>query len=731
MASSCIPQSFTPDNKHVKGENIQIQKSSLLEYEKPKYNRLKRVKRSRRSDLMLPECEGIRHDVTDEHHHDCNRSSDTSIMKTPRPLTTPGAQCSPPTRGLLFHMNKSGGQKLVIKSEPNTLCHQEPPIPEEEAGGLKGLRDVRDLHKHEEEQKELLREVCTHGESVHSSLFVSKRKQEVQSHSDEHLCKRQRWSQDRTEMVNTSEGHVTSGEGAIKRNRLRRKQQRVKNVNQEERRVRQDEDLPWTEKYRPRGCEEMVGNSAAVKKLYSWLKKWRIRADVEERRRRREEQRMKKESNGSWDCGDFEGDLQMEECDGELCNTLLIHGPTGTGKSAAVFACAEQLGFNVLEVNSSSLRSGRLVLSQLKESTQSHQVGAPQPSISHTPSPAAASRQGASQEPIWSCRKPSAMSRAASRRKCGVSRKSVTLTRYFRKTGNKHTELPHDTRPPDDVTRDESKCKQDGVPDKNDKTPPISLVLFEEVDIVFEEDVGFFAAIKTLMSTTKRPIILTTNDPASRKSFDGRFEEIRFRTPAQCRSYNELHRCIEILVESWRKGRSLLYSNLDILLAQPTFKNAHQSAFDQKNKAQFPPSSRKLKVQRNVLRKQHSIPALPLDGAEHMNQSATGFFSKVDSLACFFDTMSFVDSYLCWGACRKLGPLGAKMVDGLLDEPGEDVEMRTHISERCYEILAVVEGLAFHKCRTEVCPMKRGNQSKAWKRVQRFGFNLSIYTRGP
>ncbi|XP_046710505.1 ATPase family AAA domain-containing protein 5b [Silurus meridionalis] len=581
-------------------------------------------------------------------------------------------------------------------------------------------------------------------------------------------------------MVNMSEGHVTSGEGAIKRNRLRRKQQRVKNVNQEEGCVRQDEDLPWTEKYRPRGCEEMVGNSAAVKKLYSWLKKWRIRADVEERRRRREEQRMKKESNGSWDCGDFEGDLQMEECDGELCNTLLIHGPTGTGKSAAVFACAEQLGFNVLEVNSSSLRSGRLVLSQLKESTQSHQVGAPQPSISHTPSPAAASRQGASQEPIWSCRKPSAMSRAASRRKCGVSRKSVTLTRYFRKTGNKHTELPHDTRPPDDVTRDESKCKQDGVPDKNDKTPPISLVLFEEVDIVFEEDVGFFAAIKTLMSTTKRPIILTTNDPASRKSFDGRFEEIRFRTPAQesvvsylqrvcvaegvkldpeqirfmlqenngdvrrsvlelevwvrsgeenihhhlhnraltCRSYNELHRCIEILVESWRKGRSLLYSNLDILLAQPTFKNAHQSAFDQKNKAQFPPSSRKLKVQRNVLRKQHSIPALPLDGAEHMNQSATGFFSKVDSLACFFDTMSFVDSYLCWGACRKLGPLGAKMVDGLLDEPGEDVEMRTHISERCYEILAVVEGLAFHKCRTEVCPMKRGNQSKAWKRVQ-------------
>lgn len=38
-----------------------------------------------------------------------------------------------------------------------------------------------------------------------------------------------------------------------------------------------------------------------------------------------------------------------------------------------------------------------------------------------------------------------------------------------------------------------------------------SLILFEEVDVIFEDDSGFLAAIKTFMSTTKRPVILTTS----------------------------------------------------------------------------------------------------------------------------------------------------------------------------------------------------------------------------
>ena len=44
-----------------------------------------------------------------------------------------------------------------------------------------------------------------------------------------------------------------------------------------------------------------------------------------------------------------------------LGNTALIEGPPGSGKTSTVFALAAQMGFNVLEVNASSNRTGKQV----------------------------------------------------------------------------------------------------------------------------------------------------------------------------------------------------------------------------------------------------------------------------------------------------------------------------------------------------------------------------------
>ncbi|KAG7247174.1 hypothetical protein CRUP_003139 [Coryphaenoides rupestris] len=60
----------------------------------------------------------------------------------------------------------------------------------------------------------------------------------------------------------------------------------------------------------------------------------------------------------------------------------------------------------------------------------------------------------------------------------------------------------------------------------------MSLVLFEEVDVIFEDDVGFLSAIKILMTTTKRPLVLTTSDPSFKERFESDTEEILFKVPS-------------------------------------------------------------------------------------------------------------------------------------------------------------------------------------------------------
>ncbi|KAJ1968481.1 ATPase AAA domain-containing protein 5 [Dispira parvispora] len=53
---------------------------------------------------------------------------------------------------------------------------------------------------------------------------------------------------------------------------------------------------------------------------------------------------------------------------------ILLVGPVGCGKTAAVFACAKQCGYQVLELNAGSRRTGKHVMNILGEVTQNHVV---------------------------------------------------------------------------------------------------------------------------------------------------------------------------------------------------------------------------------------------------------------------------------------------------------------------------------------------------------------------
>ncbi|XP_037331234.2 ATPase family AAA domain-containing protein 5 isoform X1 [Pungitius pungitius] len=313
------------------------------------------------------------------------------------------------------------------------------------------------------------------------------------------------------------------------------------------------EDVLWTDKYQPQHSSDIVGNTASVRRLHSWLKEWKLRADREERKKQKDKKHEEGSNDSDWDGG--EEDLQ----DGEdmLCNTMLITGPTGIGKTAAVYACAQELGFKVFEVNASSQRSGRLILSQLKEATQSHQVdsqgvNAHKPSYFNSYGSSSSggslrlgSSPSTSRGKVYSPRRVVSSPRKPPQSPRGAKRGSLAPTSLanFFKMGQpisketpiskkkEQTAASKKTMQTNECANKQKEPKEKSSEEQSKKTAT-SLILFEEVDVILDDDSGFLAAIKTFMTTTKRPVVLTSSDPAFSSMFDGNFEEILFKTPS-------------------------------------------------------------------------------------------------------------------------------------------------------------------------------------------------------
>nr|WKN12653.1 Atad5b [Chaunax abei] len=302
------------------------------------------------------------------------------------------------------------------------------------------------------------------------------------------------------------------------------------------------DDVLWTDKYSPLHSSEVVGNSASVNKLQSWLKKWKLRA-VKDERRKMEERKQEENSSDSWDCGDFQGEAGEEDDREEpLCNTMLITGPPGVGKTASVYACSQELGFKVFEVNCSSLRSGCHVLSQLKEATQSHLVEMSgkdplKPAYFNNYSAASKSETGKTaplKNVTSTSKKRVPQNFGRSGRKGKAHPATVTLANYFKmkaKADHSHFRGPSPSVKPDSKTSGSCSPGSDQTVTQNKQTVT-SLILFEEVDVIFDDDVGFLTAIKTFMASAKRPVVLTTNDPSFRERFNCSLEEIIFTAPS-------------------------------------------------------------------------------------------------------------------------------------------------------------------------------------------------------
>ncbi|KAK2592549.1 hypothetical protein QQS21_009764 [Conoideocrella luteorostrata] len=179
------------------------------------------------------------------------------------------------------------------------------------------------------------------------------------------------------------------------------------------------------------------------------------------------------------------GNVRSKEL-GRLKNTIIISGPHGCGKTAAVYAIAKELDFEIFEINSSSRRCGKDILEKVGDMTRNHLVQQHRAQPHSLPSPAGnqLSNETPGKEPS----------------KSGTQ---GTMTAFFKTK-------PEQKQPKISSTNTSTSQTRKGT--SLTKAQKQSLILIEEADILYDEDKQFWATLIGMMSQSRRPFVVTCND---------------------------------------------------------------------------------------------------------------------------------------------------------------------------------------------------------------------------
>ncbi|KAL0908836.1 hypothetical protein M5K25_023345 [Dendrobium thyrsiflorum] len=104
-------------------------------------------------------------------------------------------------------------------------------------------------------------------------------------------------------------------------------------ISHQKRKVKAGDSLMWTEKYRPKVPNDIIGNQSLVKQLHDWLANWHT-----------EFLHAGKKTKGK------------KQSDSAAKKAVLISGTPGIGKSTSAKLVSQMLGYNVIEVNASDSR---------------------------------------------------------------------------------------------------------------------------------------------------------------------------------------------------------------------------------------------------------------------------------------------------------------------------------------------------------------------------------------
>ncbi|EGF99998.1 uncharacterized protein MELLADRAFT_93952 [Melampsora larici-populina 98AG31] len=163
-----------------------------------------------------------------------------------------------------------------------------------------------------------------------------------------------------------------------------------------------------------------------------------------------------------------------------LTNLMLLTGPTGIGKTSSVYALANEIGWDVFELNSGVLRNRKEIERLVGDVARNHVL----PNSSN-------------HQPIKSTTKKK------------VENPKGKLGNLFSEMmkGEKGKKDPIETK-----ENDSNSSMVEEVEIKLNGTTKQTLILLEEVDVVYQQDKEFWLGVIQLISQSMRPVIMTCND---------------------------------------------------------------------------------------------------------------------------------------------------------------------------------------------------------------------------
>ena len=323
-----------------------------------------------------------------------------------------------------------------------------------------------------------------------------------------------------------------------------------------------DERL-WTEKYQFTDEFDIVYNKSQLERLAEWLEQFKRIKTV----KKKKVKKAKTEdlySNSDDDEGDsnncktndddsdfdYDSDCSTSTTSSSCStttskkdkffkNAILLNGPFGSGKTSSVYCVANKLNFKLFECNSSSLRSKTQIIQELLGVLSSHHVG-----LNKKLSRRLFNEQEKLKNPEYSSKNQVTSLKKGKKTIAVGDNKSIDT--FFKKKSQVLTNSTNDntclsrkrrksiSQAVNVVVEDDKKIEtREETSGSEVQVLKDSLILFDDIDVVLKDDIGFWSVITFFIKNSKKPIILTCNDERMLKKIELNIEEIKFNKPSK------------------------------------------------------------------------------------------------------------------------------------------------------------------------------------------------------